>query len=467
MYANDFKDTNQIKNFRTLSLGLSVFVLVIYFLMMGMFADSLNDIVALVMNNIVIWLVCVFIVHTKKLSKNWKILLTILIVIYLLYNLFLGATYGIAPKGDMFLIFYYLKFSLVIYSLASLCILFDRFYKISDILCMVDYIFAFGALVFSACLGNILFFLHFLLFHIIVALIFLSFNADKGYTQVLVYDTVLGNLSRQLFALIVVSSTGLTIIFCILKVLNNTFITSNFLMNAFIIFFAIMWLFLFYFTSKVNIADVEQRINLIQSDKTNKTLLAEVHHRVKNNLGVIVSFTNLKKRKIKDQQSIDILTDVQNRIMAMALVHSNLYETLDFGKVSAKKYIKELLDNINSSIESEDIHLDLDIADVFIILDIIIPLGMVINECVLNSLKYAFPENKGKIIIYLKELDANKLELIVGDNGVGCSEECLNSADGIGTTVINALVSQIDGELTYDFTDGFKRKIIFENKEEN
>ena len=56
-----------------------------------------------------------------------------------------------------------------------------------------------------------------------------------------------------------------------------------------------MWLFLFYFTSKVNTADVEQRINLIQSDKTNKTLLAEVHHRVKNNLGVIVSFTNLKK----------------------------------------------------------------------------------------------------------------------------------------------------------------------------
>ena len=109
MYTNDFKDTNQIKNFRKLSLGLSAFVLVIYFLMMGMFVDSLNDIVALVMNNIVIWLVCVFIVHTKKLSKNWKILLTILIVIYLLYNLFLGATYGIAPKGDMFLIFYYLK----------------------------------------------------------------------------------------------------------------------------------------------------------------------------------------------------------------------------------------------------------------------------------------------------------------------------------------------------------------------
>ncbi len=192
-------------------------------------------------------------------------------------------------------------------------------------------------------------------------------------------------------------------------------------------------------------------------------MLAEVHHRVKNNLTVLSSFINLEKRKSSNPEAIDILNSIQNRILTMTLVHSNLYETLDFGEVNAKKYINELISNIHKTMNRDDIEFNLDVDDINIDLDTISPLGLIINESIVNSYKYAFPNQSGIITIILKE--NNKIcNLTLEDNGIGCNEEDLKSHTGMGSMIIEVLVSQIDGEMSMSSKNGVKRIITFENK---
>jgi len=161
------------------------------------------------------------------------------------------------------------------------------------------------------------------------------------------------------------------------------------------------------------------------SFKEKEILLREVHHRTKNNLQVILSLLDLQSLTIGDKQMLGGIKDIQNRIRSISLVHEKLYQSKDLSNVNLKNYIQELTNALLKSYEGSKhrISLILDIDNIFISLDTITTCGLIINELVSNSLKYAFPNNrKGQIKIALHATDGDEMELRIIDNGIGLPE---------------------------------------------
>ena len=194
--------------------------------------------------------------------------------------------------------------------------------------------------------------------------------------------------------------------------------------------------------------EIELKLRKLLKEK--EVLLKEVHHRVKNNLQVISSILNLQSSYVKDKMTLDILRESQNRIKAMSFIHESLYRSDDFSFVNFSSYINSLSSNLVQTyiIKHANINLELDLGDVNLNLDQAIPCGLIINELVSNSIKYAFPFNrKGKIRIELIK-EGNKINLKVSDNGVGLPSNLdVENTDTLGLQLVYTLVSQLDGDI--------------------
>ena len=194
--------------------------------------------------------------------------------------------------------------------------------------------------------------------------------------------------------------------------------------------------------------ETEIELRTLLSEK--EVLLKEVHHRVKNNLQVISSILNLQSSYVKDQNTLDILRESQNRIKSMSFIHESLYRSDDFSYVNFSGYINSLASNLVQSyiIEHGDIHLELSLGDLNLNLDQAIPCGLIINELVSNSIKYAFPDKRqGNIRIELNQ-DKEKLYLSVSDNGIGLpSNFDVENTDTLGLQLVYTLISQLDGDI--------------------
>jgi two-component sensor histidine kinase len=152
-----------------------------------------------------------------------------------------------------------------------------------------------------------------------------------------------------------------------------------------------------------------------------QVLLKEIHHRVKNNMQIVCSIFRLQLGKIKDPQAAGILRDSQNRISAMALIHKTLYQPKDQSSIYFEEYIKELASSIFDSyeVDSERITLRTDLESVAMDIDTVTPCGLILNELITNSIKYAFPAGrKGEILITFRR-EGDDFFLGVSDNGVG------------------------------------------------
>lgn len=152
-----------------------------------------------------------------------------------------------------------------------------------------------------------------------------------------------------------------------------------------------------------------------------QVLLKEIHHRVKNNMQIVCSLFRLQLAKIKDPRAAGILRDSQNRISAMALIHKTLYQPKDQSSIYFEEYIQELVASIFDSyeVDPERIVLKTDLESVAMDIDTVTPCGLILNELITNSIKYAFPEGrKGEILITFKRKGDDFL-LGVSDNGVG------------------------------------------------
>ena len=206
----------------------------------------------------------------------------------------------------------------------------------------------------------------------------------------------------------------------------------------------------------------EQKLKESLSEK--EVLLKEVHHRVKNNLQVISSILNLQSSYVKDENTLNILRESQNRIKSMSFIHESLYKTDDFSKINFSEYISSLSKNLVHSyvIYSNLVELDLSLEEVFLNLDLSIPCGLIINELVSNALKYAFIDHKkGKIKIELFE-KKGVINLIVQDNGLGLPDNInYKETESLGLQLVITLAEQIDAEVILDNTKGAKYTIIF------
>ena len=200
-------------------------------------------------------------------------------------------------------------------------------------------------------------------------------------------------------------------------------------------------------------------IKIKASLKEKEVLLSEIHHRVKNNMQVIISLLKLQAEKIEDKNYANMLQESQNRILSMALLHEQLYMSKDFANIDFSKYVKSLLNGlfISHGIDTNKVKLNIDITDVSFDIENAIPCGLIINELVSNSLKHAFPrQREGNISIILQSINEDELELTVSDDGVGIPEDLdVRAAESMGLHIVRVLAEQtLEGKMELNRTEG-------------
>jgi two-component sensor histidine kinase len=211
--------------------------------------------------------------------------------------------------------------------------------------------------------------------------------------------------------------------------------------------------------------NIENQLQISIEDK--ELLLRELHHRVKNNLMIISSLLNLQSTYIKDEESKKIFKDSQNRARSMALIHERLYQSTDLKRIDFGDYIRTLANDIYHTyvMDTNLIKLNVDVEDIRLDIDISIPLGLILNELVTNSLKHAFPQGSpGEIDIILHTQDKKYL-LEVKDNGIGFTEDIdYKNTDSLGLRLVTNLTDQIEGEIEFNNKLGTSFKIIFKDE---
>ena len=208
----------------------------------------------------------------------------------------------------------------------------------------------------------------------------------------------------------------------------------------------------------------------------------EIHHRIKNNLQVISSLLDLQAEKfrnrecIKDSEVLEAFRESQDRVISMALIHEELYKGGGFETLNFSPYIEKLVENLflTYRLGNTDISLNMDLEEnLFFDMDTAVPLGMIVNELVSNSLKHAFKgRDKGEIRIKLgrektgeciNSIEESKNEgckstsftLTISDNGVGIPENLdIEDLDSLGIQLVTSLVDQLDGELELKRNNG-------------
>ncbi len=200
-------------------------------------------------------------------------------------------------------------------------------------------------------------------------------------------------------------------------------------------------------------------------------LLKEVHHRVKNNLQVINSLLGLQSSNLHDPQIIEIFRESQNRVRSMALIHENLYNSTDLSKVSLSAYIHQLADRLfqTYNVLAHPVSLNTNIEKIYLEIEQAISCGLIVNELITNSLKYAFPPGlKGQGIITIDlctQLDNPLvLTLEISDNGIGLPDSFdPENTETLGMQIVKTLVRQLDGTINITKGDqgGTKNSISF------
>jgi two-component sensor histidine kinase len=190
----------------------------------------------------------------------------------------------------------------------------------------------------------------------------------------------------------------------------------------------------------------ELNSKLTQSIKDKEVLLKEIHHRVKNNLQLVMSLLNIQAQDSQQTSIQDFLEKGQARIATMALIHQNLYLSDDFLNINFQSYLEILIDNIKKTFNENKVAIAINSNGNTFGLDTAIPLGLIINEIVCNALKHAFPEDRiGKIQIEIQKKEENTFELHIGDNGIGNSKVAKNNS--IGLELVTLLVMQLRGKI--------------------
>lgn len=207
--------------------------------------------------------------------------------------------------------------------------------------------------------------------------------------------------------------------------------------------------------SLVRVSDISDRKKSMEqirrSLEEKETLLKEIHHRVKNNLQIISSLLRMQSRRPLDESTLILFQESQNRVQSMALIHEQLYQSPDLSQIDFGDYIRSLTDNLFRcyGVSQKAISLNIETNGLKLSLDTAIPCGLIINELVSNSLKYAFPKNQcGKISISLEKNVDNTVTLRVSDSGIGIPESIdWQNTNSLGLRIVHNLTRQLKGKI--------------------
>jgi PAS domain S-box-containing protein len=216
---------------------------------------------------------------------------------------------------------------------------------------------------------------------------------------------------------------------------------------------------------------IEDQIKSALTEK--EVLLREIHHRVKNNMQIIISLIRMQMQDFTDPLLIKKLMELQQRVRTMSVIHDELYMSGNLSLINFETYLHKLSNNLLCIYSLNfDIDLQLKVADLKMDIDSAIPLGLIVNELISNSLKYAFPEewrakNKKEYQIYVEfTSDADKFLLIVGDNGIGIPENIEEiKTKTLGLLLVEMLANQLKGSLSVSNHNGVRYEIAIEKEE--
>jgi two-component system, sensor histidine kinase PdtaS len=211
----------------------------------------------------------------------------------------------------------------------------------------------------------------------------------------------------------------------------------------------------------------ERTSELKFKNKQKELMLQEIHHRVKNNLQLISSLLRLQTNFKGNKDVDEILSNCNNRIKCMAILHDKLCQANDYSEINSQEYFAELTNYVSKNYDNNNIQtkIELDVVPLTLHINKLIPCGLIINELVSNAYKYAFDENTSENIIrisFSKNDKADNYNLIIMDNGKGFPEN-FNFEDqgGLGLIIVQSLVEQLDGKISFDRTNGSRINITF------
>jgi len=216
---------------------------------------------------------------------------------------------------------------------------------------------------------------------------------------------------------------------------------------------------------RTNILRADQQLlhQLAEKNAQNELLLKEIHHRVKNNLEVVSSLLELQSVQVDDKTAQNAIQASQSRVQSMGIIHQKLYQRENLASIEMKDYFSNLVDSIIDSYQiSNDVDIEFDMEEIELDVDTAVPIGLIVNEVLTNSFKYAFPsDKKGLIRIHLKKLENQKLHLVLSDNGVGKSSIRKADGTGFGTQLIALLTRQLNGTVQENTINGTSYEFEF------
>ncbi|MFC0779890.1 histidine kinase dimerization/phosphoacceptor domain -containing protein [Flavobacterium sp. HJSW_4] len=219
-------------------------------------------------------------------------------------------------------------------------------------------------------------------------------------------------------------------------------------------------------TSRLQLKEKEIKLKNVKLERLveeKEWLLKEIHHRVKNNLQTVISLLNSQSSYLKDDLAISTIKNSQNRIYAMSLIHQRLYQEDNVSMINMPDYCNELVEYLKESFNAEHIHFEVKIASIELDISQAIAVGLITNEIITNSIKYAFKENSNCIIrLSLSEVSENCYMLEVSDNGIGITDiEELQNSNSFGMTLINGLSNTLEGNLAIKNENGLSFQLVF------
>lgn len=193
-------------------------------------------------------------------------------------------------------------------------------------------------------------------------------------------------------------------------------------------------------------------------------LVKEIHHRVKNNLQIVISLLNTQSAYLDNEDALDAIKNSQHRMQTMSLIHQKLYQSDNLSTIDMAVYIRELIEYLSESFgETRNVNFKFNVTPLRLDVAQAVPLGLILNEAISNSIKYAFTENnKGQIDVVLEQTQDDTYQMCISDNGTGLADDFdIYNTSSLGMSLMLGLTQQLDGEFFLESKNGLKVCITF------
>lgn len=210
--------------------------------------------------------------------------------------------------------------------------------------------------------------------------------------------------------------------------------------------------------------EIDHKNNTLQKLVNEKeSLMQEIHHRVKNNLQIVMSLLNSQSSTLKNPEAFDAIQKSQHRLFAISLLHQKLYRTDIVRAIEMKSYMDDLICNLADTFGNDRINFEVAIDAISLNEAQAVAVGLILNETVTNAIKYGFPDNKkGTIFITMQSEENHQVILKIKDNGIGFPQDFVhNELATLGINLITGLAQQLDGKVTFANNNGAMVTVVF------